>query len=308
MHLTAHTIPTTAIELTTEWNLHPWDLRNIPENLLEDLSRTGILNPPLVKAKGTNQYTLISGYRRVQFVKTISGDEKLLCLLVGEHSSIEEILDCILSDQQSRQGLTLAEKAQFLAIATHYLKSEIIVERYLRRMQLKPSVNMLSGLLQILEQPELIIRTIHEGRLQEKMISEIIRLTDENDRTAVVQLFNFLKMGDGKQKRLFSLLRDVAFRDGLSLAEYLQKPEITEIISHQEMNSPQKNQHLIAFLQQQATPAYRKCEEEFNRQVGSLRMPDNYSLSHSPFFEKDDVTLTITFKNMAGCTAFLKRT
>ena len=47
------------------------------------------------------------------------------------------------------------------------------------------------------------------------------------------------------------------------------------------------------------------AEEVFEKQVKSLSLPENYSISHSPAFEKDEVTLSITFKKIADCEQYL---
>ncbi len=93
------------------------------------------------------------------------------------------------------------------------------------------------------------------GRIQDRMVLEILSLPEETDRLALVQLFKNLGMGDGKQKRFFNLIRDIALREGSSISAYLQKKEITAILDHQEMNIPQKIQHLGSLLQHEFTPS-----------------------------------------------------
>jgi hypothetical protein len=73
------------------------------------------------------------------------------------------------------------------------------------------------------------------------------------------------------------------------------------------MNIPQKIDRLGCLLQQESFPSSSMAEGNFVKQVKNLRLPENYSISHSPFFEKDEITLSIGFKNFAACKQFLDR-
>jgi hypothetical protein len=137
------------------------------------------------------------------------------------------------------------------------------------------------------------------------MVSEILLLPDENDKLALVQLFKNYAMGDGKQKRFFSLIRDIALREGLTISSYLQQEKIRTILDHEEMNVPQKIHHLGDLLQQELTPSYSLAEKDFVKQVKELHLPINHSISHAPSFERDEITLSITFKNIAACKNYL---
>ena len=114
-------------------------------------------------------------------------------------------------------------------------------------------------------------------------------------------------MGDGKQKKFFSLIRDIAFRKGSSITAFLQKKDIRAILDHTEMNIPQQIHHLGSLLQQEINPSSSLAEEVFAQQVKTLRLPEKYQVSHSPSFEKDEITVSITFKDFAECQQYLQQ-
>jgi hypothetical protein len=215
------------------------------------------------------------------------------------------ILNRILADQSNTSKISLAEKARFVEIACRLLKMEDVVSIFQRKLQLKNGRSTIPNLLKILQQDEIIIKEIHAGRVQDRMVSEILSLPEDSDKLALVQLFKNFGMGDGKQKRFFSLIRDIALREGSSITSYLQKEKIRAIVEHEEMNIPQKIHHLGDLLQQEINPSYSLAESEFVKQIKELQLPVNYSISHSPSFEKDEITLSITFKNITACKDYL---
>jgi beta-mannanase len=44
-------------------------------------------------------------------------------------------------------------------------------------------------------------------------------------------------------------------------------------------------------------PRYRQAAEEFRRLITAMQLPQNVSIAHTPFFEDDSMTLSITYPN-----------
>lgn len=306
MSLSYQSIPLDAINFTPIWNLHPWEYRVIPPELHENLTLNGVIHPPLVITDAAETFAIVSGARRIEFVKRSSGPSHIDCLVVDKESPHSTILNLILADQSCVAPLSLAEKARFIEIASQFLRMEDIATLFRTKLQLQNGRSALQDVLKILQQDEEIIREIHAGRVQERMVAEILSLPEESDRLTLVQFFKDLGMGDGKQKKFFYLIRDIAFRKGSSITAFLQKEDIRAILDHAEMNIPQQIHHLGSLLQQEMNPSSSLAEGVFTKQVKTLQLPANYAISHSPSFEKDEITLSITFKNFAECQHYLR--
>jgi len=301
MSFTYDQIPLESIDFCTDWNLHPWELYHISKALHESFSTTGIIHPPIVIPTAENRFSIVHGFKRLRFLKEYNRNLTPTCLNIAQDSSHSFILDILLTDQSRATQLTLAEKAQFLKIASRYLDTDTIIEKYLPRLELKQRKSTYHNALEILKQDKEIIQAIHAGDLREKMVAELLKLRQPADRLALVFLFKQLVLGDGKQRKFFVLLRDLAFRQESTIEDYLNEEEIQQILNHKEMNIPQKSQHLGILLGSRLTPSSTRAEEEFNEFIKKLRLPAHCSVSHSRSFEKDQVTLDITFKDMFEC-------
>jgi hypothetical protein len=295
------TIAPASIDFTTEWSLHPWASTAISDELRESFERIGILHKPILLTKAGSRFDIICGFRRLHFLVSSTEAEKVDCLVLAQNSEPSSILDILVTEQGLSQPLSLAEKAQFIQICSRFLSHPEIVAGYLERLYLPKRPATIDGLLAILSQDPLMIAEIHAGRLQQKMVSDLLRLPEQSDRIALIRLFKELAMGDGKQKRFFYLIRDISFRRGSSVAAYLKTPAIQEIVNNRGINTPQKILHLGNLLQQQLNPSLSQAEGDFVKQVGSLHLPACCTLSHSPSFETDEVTLSISFKNFNDC-------
>lgn len=299
--LSCRTVPPDAIDFTAEWSLHPWASADIPQELRDSFERVGILHKPILLTRAGNRFDIICGFRRLLFLVTAANAENIDCLVLAEASDPRSILEILLADQGLYHPLSLAEKARFIQICSRYFSPPEIVEGYLERMHLPKRLSTISDVLNILCQDPLMIAEIHAGRLQEKMVLELLRLPEQSDRVAMIRLFKELAMGDNKQRRFFTLIRDIAFRQGSSVAGYLDSPDIREIVNTPGLNIPQKIFHLGNLLQHRLNPAFSRAEEDFAKQVGNLNLPACCTLSHSPSFETDQVTLSISFANFSDC-------
>ncbi len=307
MYFSHQSIPLDSINFSPEWNLHPWEFGVIPTELQENFTQNGIIHPPLVIANSENAFTIVSGARRLEFVRRFTNSPQIHCLVIKQDTPHHDILTLLLADHNCGSQLSLAEKARFVEIACRMLKMGEMVAHFQQKLQIKNGRSTIPSLLKILQQKDPFIKEVHEGRIQERMVFEILSLPEETDRLALVQLFKDLGMGDGKQKRFFNLIRDIAFRQGSTICSYLQKKEIADILQHKELNIPQKIQHFGNLLQQEINPKSSDAESRFVKQLRSLELPANHSISHSPSFEKDEITLSITFKNFAACEQYLNK-
>jgi hypothetical protein len=295
------TIASASIDFTTEWSLHPWVSTAISDELRDSFGRIGILHKPILLAKAGGRFDIICGFRRLLFLVSTTEAAVIDCLVLAQATDPAAILDILLTDQALFQPLSLAEKAQFIEICSRFFSHPEIVEGYLESLHLPKRLVTINQLLIILKQDPLMIAEIHAGRLQEKMVSELLRLPGQADQIAMIRLFKELAMGDGKQKRFFTLIRDIAFRQGASITAFLQTPAIQEIVKNPGLNTPQKILHLGNLLQHQHNPAFFRAEGDFVKRVGNLHLPACCTVSHSPSFETDEVTLSISFKNFNDC-------
>ena len=305
MLLKSHNIPVDWIDFSSSWNLHPWELYTLSGDLASSFSRAGILHPPILLARDDGRFEIVCGFKRLLFASSVLTQQEVGCLILDKNTEPTVILDIVLTDQNLARPLSTVEKAQFLEICSRYLQPREILDTFCDRLMVDRRLSTLSVLAEILRQHPLLISEAHCGALQEKIVRELLRIPSETDRVALVQLFKKLGMGEGKQRKFLPLIRDLAFRDEMPIAAFLENPSIEQILEHPEMNNPQKIQHLASFFQHQLHPLATNAEIEFLRDINALKIPENCTIDHSPSFEKDEVILSIAFKNLSVCKQWI---
>ncbi|MDK9708784.1 MAG: hypothetical protein OEL83_17215 [Desulforhopalus sp.] len=308
----ATNLPCSAVSLqnitfTNDWSLHPWESQTISDNLLQSFNRIGIIHKPILLTKENGTFDILCGYKRLLFTLTKAQMRNIDCLILPQKTQPTLLLDILLTDQCSARPLSLVEKAQFVEISSRFLADQDIIDNYFERLQLRKKLSVINDLKNILQFDPFIIAEIHSDMLQEKMVGELLRLQGIPDRLALVRLFKGLALGEGKQKRFFTLIRDISFRLGCTISAYLRTQEIDQILKHPELNIPQKIQHLKDLLQQQLNPLHSQAEDKFTKQVRDLQLPSHFTITHSPSFERDTVTLSIVCKSLSDCADLVSK-
>ncbi len=293
------------LEFTGKWSIHPWEIECYSDGLKNSILQTGVIHPPFLLQHSDTSFEVVSGHKRILIARQHFDSDKIGCLILPEDFPDLSILDLLLADQKYTAPLSLIEKARFIQIALGCISREEIIKEFSARLELKKQKSAIDKMLEVLNLQGDIIKEIHSGRLQEKMVMELQRLKHPDDRLAVVSLFKELSLGTGKQKKLFTLIRDLAYRNHTSISDLISNSKIQHILNHEEMNPPQKTQHLGKFLQKQLTPTSLEAESSFSDFSKKLQLPEILTLSHSQAFETDEVTLSIKCKNLQECQKML---
>lgn len=284
-----------AIDDGARFSLHPFLPATVSNRLRDSCQRVGILTPPLVLENTDGTYELLDGRQRLTVAREVLRLERLPCRILPAASPERFVLAALFESQNSAAPLSPMESARFLRLV-RCSRCDDEEKRLLLDLLFpgRESRNQPQRSERLLELEENLQQLVHSRFLTETMALELLKLAQE-DRQRLVEVFRVFEMGAGKQKRLFTLARDIARRQAVSIAAILGQPPLLDILEHKEMNRPQKAHSLLSALQELASPSLAADEEAFRRLVASLDPPPGCSIHHSPSFETDAVGLTITF-------------
>lgn len=269
----------------------------LDESFKESIFKHGILHPPIVKEIEPNSYVIVAGRKRLLAFRTLFPKEKsCICMIIPTQVSKIDTFSIQLEEIHTSRQLTPIEKAFFLQKITPLIDNEHIVKEFLPRLDLPPDPFYLKQSVLMLNLEESLISAIHQGDINEKMAREISSLSAK-DKQAVFHILSSLQFSISNQKKLLNISRELASREDRSIAEILEDENIQDILNHPEANPPQKTKNLMNYLSRKYRPRNSEAEDQFKRFATSLRLPKNVSVNHTPFFEDDLITLSITFSN-----------
>ena len=294
-------IPVTSITISEKWSLTPFLLSSPPPNKSHHVtSATGLLHPPVVRKmdKKEASYELLCGQERFKsFLNGFPDLSQVTVRVLPQDIPHQEILQYILDDKLVSGTFSVMEKAIFLQYCCNFLPSETVIQNFLSPLEEKPQPYILKKLLALTALEPALQQSIHLESLSPKLGHELLTLSSD-DRLKLHDLFQYLELGGGKQKRLLTLCKDLAYRQNKKIQSLLAEDDYVTILEHTEMNAPQKGASILSLLYKQLFPESNAAEEDFRKRVLRMELPENCMVEHSPAFERDEISLTVQFKDM----------
>ena len=269
---------------------------NADESLRKSISRYGILHPPVLREISSKRYSIAAGRKRLLAFRSLHKEATFHCLIISSQVPEIEVFDILLAEIQLVRQLTIAEKAIFLRKITPHADERQIVKEFMPRLDLAPDPFVMRQTLELLGLEDSILLGLHQGYVNETVAREFISLSVQ-DRSILFKIIGALRPSFSNQKKLLHICTELAGRTNISIAVLLDNDEVRAILHHKDANPPQKTKKLMTWLGRRQKPLSLEAENEFSRFISTIRLPKNVSVTHTPFFENDGVTLSITFHN-----------
>lgn len=268
--------------------------RPVPGPLAASIKRNGILHPPIVKEGPTGAYQIVSGRKRLLAARDVLDAAAADCLVLAQDAPAREALRIGLEETLLSRPLSAAETALFFSRLLDFMQKEEAASRFLPLLGHAPHPLRIEKLLDLLALEEPLLTALHDGVLHESVAHELVALPF-TDRMVLFEIIELLNLSVSNQKKLVAGCRELAMRTHCTILTLLSDPEAAAILRHPEANPPQKAHNLLAWLSGKRFPRLHEAETDFRRFVGMLRLPKGVTLTHAQSFEKDAVTLSISF-------------
>ena len=260
------------------------------------IARYGILHPPILRETAPGLYSIVAGRKRLLALFSLHNEKTCACRVISRQVPEVDVFDILLEAIQFSRELTIIEKAIFLQKITAITDEKKVIREFLPRLGLAPNAFSIKQSLKLLNLEEPILRSIHNGRINESVAQGFLLLPSQ-DRMVLFEIIESLKLSSSYQKKLLRICSELASRGNRSITALLDNAEVHAILQHQDANPPQKTKNLMLWLSSRHRPRSTQAEEEFARFIAALQLPRNVSVQHTPFFEDDSITLSITFGN-----------
>ncbi len=280
----------------TAYSLSPFDTINVSVSLQKSVENYGIIYPPVIKEKLADSFQIVTGRKRLHIAREVLSCRAIDCIILSGEIPETDIFGLILEENLLSSSLSPVEKAVFFKKVLLIIDEQEAAKEYLPRMGLSPHPFHIKRFNSMLDLEEQIVESIHEGRLNESVAFELCKLSF-TDRLSLYEVVNQLQLSVGKQKKLFNSCKELSMRLNISITDLLSGSEVCEILEHEEANQPQKATNIMNWLAKKCNPRLKEAENSFSQFTKSLKLPSSVHLSHAPSFEKDELQLTINFKN-----------
>ena len=291
-----------------------WFPGNLSEEDGKSLEQNGILIPLLLQAVPGKKYRIIDGFKRISWLTSnnIASDQKqqeipIPCFVLPEsmpeREAINIRLETLTTTLGKFSGIQIGRVLKQLQDSD--FTTEEIADQVLPRLGLKPSSRLarqlldLHNVLKTMTLPESLLRLGSEDLLPLLKFSQSA-LPD------LAALSERMKVGGKKWRNLLQVLDEVSRLREISADEVLKLPEILEIIGRSSLQAPVRYRLLKQQLDTWRYPELSDLRQRFEQGRQRLNLAPRITLESDPYFENDDLTLSLKIRSVRELRKHLK--
>ena len=295
----------------TRFNWFPGNLREEDEKSLE---QNGILIPILLQAVPGKKYRIIDGFKRISWLTSnnTASDQKqqetpIPCFILPESMPEREAtnirLETLSTSSGNFSGIQIGRLlAQF---QDSDFTTEEIADQVLPKLGLKPSVRLVRQLLDL----KFVLETIELPESLLRLESEELLPLLKFSRTALPDVAAFcarMEVGGKKLRNLLQVLDEVSRLKEMSADEVLKLPEIMKVTGRSSLQAPVRYRLLKQQLDTWRYPELSELRKRFEQGRQRLNLSQRITLESDPYFENDDLTLSLKIRSVQELRKHLK--
>jgi ParB family chromosome partitioning protein len=265
------------------------------DDLMDSIRHVGLLNLPVLLKK-KSRHIVLCGFRRIEACRRLDRLDVKARILDSDTKTLECARYAI-TDNAFQRPLNLIEKSRSIRMLSNFFTDK-------RR---------LSKEMSLLGVPchESVITTIKDiccfsNPLQNSILSEKISLTmalelhkmSKDLEAGFVNLFNLLNLSFNKQREVVTLIKEIALREDIPMAQILTGQDLKRILDHEDLDKNQKIRKIRTYLKQRRYPAITRAEQVFEEHRQNLKLGTGIQLIPPDNFESPTYFLKFSFKNL----------
>jgi hypothetical protein len=256
-----------------------------PASILESLRSIGQLNPVVLLETGPRAI-IVCGFRRVRALRLL-GAGRVLARVLPENSLVAtKIYDIAIWDNLSHRQLNPLEQGRvILKLKRDFgVEDSVLIRSYLPIMGLAPHPGVLQTCLLLNQLRPGIRECLNGNKLTLASAAMIAGMTAE-DQDCIASLMDRIRLSASFQKKLFSLLRELAIIESKSPGNLLTEERILAVLENEKLSPFQKGEKLHDLFYRARNPRLSQVLETFQKRKESLGLPGSIRISADPYFE-----------------------
>ena len=291
-----------------------WFPGNLSDEEGKSLEQNGILIPLLLQAVPGKKYRIIDGFKRISWLTSnnIASDQKqqetpIPCFILPESMPEREAtnirLETLSTSLGNFSGIQIGRVLKQLQDSD--FTTEEIADQVLPKLGLKPSVRLVRQLLDL----KIVLETIELPESLLRLESEELLPLLKFSRTALPDVAAFcarMEVGGKKLRNLLQVLDEVSRLKEMSADEVLKLPEIMKITGRSSLQAPVRYRLLKQQLDTWRYPELSELRKRFEQGRQRLNLSQRITLESDPYFENDDLTLSLKIRSVQELRKHLK--
>jgi len=270
------------------------------DKLVISIQQVGLLHPLLLTSQ-SEEYIIVSGFRRMAACRKL-GWRKIPAQILNSGTDLQQCIELAITDNCFQRPLNLVETSRALGMLAklHTDPSRLAIAA--ANLDLPDNHLMIDKLVQISGLPAPIQNGVLNDTISLAMALELGQF-DDDIGIVMAELFAELKGGLNRQRELVQLLKEIALRENISIAEVLNAVDVASILNAKDLDKSIKSRRLRDYLRQRRFPSIMKAEKNFKTHLKQLKLGKGLTLAPPREFEGNTYIFSLAFENLSELNA-----
>ncbi len=290
-------IPITAIN--NKESLYHYSFPNQPgKQLIESIKNNGMFSPILLKKNESDNYQIISGFKRFEAAKILSYEH--VDAYIVDNNTFEKNAELSLNDNLAHRTLNIFEISNFLELLKNqHIGAWHIIEQWMPKLGHKGHETLLKRFLRLQKIPKNLWNILLQKNYAMKPVYWLSGLSVE-EQNQLVNLIVELSFNQNVFLEVAENLKAVSLKEKKNISEVIQ-----EIYSHIRANNPDESHDTVYFASRFREEIKKlrfiqlyEYRKQIDKEIELLELPPSIKLVYDPLLEKHELSLIITIKSL----------
>lgn len=272
------------------------------DSLTRSIRNVGLIQPPLLIHSESDtphpkSFIIVCGFRRIASYRDIGIPDIEAKILEPDTTG----LDCIkfaITDNALQRPLNLIEMSRaFHKLSEFFKNGHHDLYKVAAPLGLPENPSVIKKIKKLCLLPQIIQNGILSNTISLPVALEMGKL-EPDEGIEFARLFENLKLSLNKQREIITLIREITFREDMSILQVFQEPSFQDILSNKESDRNQKTRALRFYLKQRRFPSITYAEQTYEKHLKSLNIGNSAKLIPPNNFEGTTYALNLRFQNL----------
>lgn len=294
MRFKIKTVPLSCID--SEDNTYRITTKTKLDDLINSINKVGLINSPLLIEKKGSAFISVCGFCRIEACRYL-GWAALEAKILDSDTSRLQCAKIAIADNGLQRQLNLIEKSKALSMLSSFYKDSISLSKAASALGLPENPSLIEKIKNICRLPLSIQDCILSNTISLSMAVELSML-EQDAGILLTNIFYEFKLSLNKQKEIITLIKEITFRENISMMEVLRKYDFSDILNREDIDRTQKTQKIRAYLKQRRFPEITRAKREFENNVKELKLGKGIKLIPPADFEGQTYMLNLRFNTI----------
>ncbi len=277
------------------------------ESLGKSIQQVGLIRLPVLRLSSLHaddfqtcgkKYTVVAGFRRIQAITRILGQEKLWCKILPPAIEPWECAVLAVADNSMTSSLLPGEMIRSVGLLSQFYTHEQIADFSETLLGSSFHTSRIQELLAVARMENFWPALLDAGKITLRS-AILIASWDKNTQRNWYDIFSRIKVSSSKQAQMLTAFSEILAREKMDAQLFFSHPDVTQIMELDTQDQGYKGEMFRQYLMTRRYPFLETEKARVKAHISELCLPKEIRLELPEHFESQEYGISLKFTSHA---------